>query len=74
LPFPGVADGGARSSQGSTSSAFATFDSQSMVGLIVDRLLHRSELIAIEGSSYRLKEATERAATKAKTRSAKRKA
>jgi hypothetical protein len=33
-----------------------------------------TELIAIEGSSYRLKEATERAAAKAKTRSAKRKA
>jgi DNA replication protein DnaC len=41
---------------------------------LVDRLLHRSELIAIEGSSYRLKEATERATAKAKTRSAKRKA
>jgi hypothetical protein len=41
---------------------------------LVDRLLHRSELIVIDGSSYRLKEATERATAKAKTRSAKRKA
>jgi hypothetical protein len=41
---------------------------------LVDRLLHRSKLIVIEGSSYRLKEATERATAKAKTRSAKRKA
>jgi hypothetical protein len=41
---------------------------------LVDRFLHRSELIAIEGTSYRLKEATERAGVKAKTRNAKRKA
>jgi hypothetical protein len=40
---------------------------------LVDWLLH-SELIAIEGTSYRLREATERAAVKAKTRSAERKA
>jgi hypothetical protein len=39
---------------------------------LVDRLLHRSELIAIDGSSDRLEEATERAATKAKTRAARR--
>jgi DNA replication protein DnaC len=62
----------------STNKPFAewpsVFPNAACVVTLVDRLLHRSELIAIEGSSYRLKEATERAAAKAKTRSAKRKA
>jgi DNA replication protein DnaC len=61
----------------STNKPFAewptVFPNAACVVTLVDRLLHRSELIAIEGSSYRLKEATERAAAKAKTRSAKRK-
>jgi DNA replication protein DnaC len=35
---------------------------------LVDRLMHRSEILAIDGDSYRLKEATERAAAKAKSR------
>jgi len=35
---------------------------------LVDRLVHRSELIEIEGESYRLKEAKERAAEKATAR------
>lgn len=35
---------------------------------LVDRLVHRSEIIEIEGESYRLKEANERSAAKAKTR------
>jgi len=34
---------------------------------LVDRLVHRAEIITIEGDSYRLKEAKERAANKAKT-------
>ncbi len=33
---------------------------------LIDRLVHRAEIVAIEGESYRLKEAKERAARKAK--------
>ena len=32
---------------------------------LVDRLIHRAEIITIDGDSYRLKEAKERAALKA---------
>jgi DNA replication protein DnaC len=39
---------------------------------LVDRLVHRSELIEIDGDSYRLKEAKERAAAKASSRRQKR--
>jgi DNA replication protein DnaC len=39
---------------------------------LIDRLLHRAEIIDIEGESYRLKEAKERAATKSASRSKKR--
>ena len=39
---------------------------------LVDRLLHRAEIIEIHGESYRLKEAKERAATKSASRSKKR--
>jgi DNA replication protein DnaC len=35
---------------------------------LVDRLIHRAEIIEIEGASYRLKEAKERKAAKAKSR------
>ena len=35
---------------------------------LIDRLLHRAEIIDIEGESYRLKEAKERAATKSASR------
>jgi len=35
---------------------------------LVDRLIHRSEIIEIEGESYRLKEAKERKAAKVKSR------
>lgn len=35
---------------------------------LVDRLVHTSEIVRIEGQSYRLKEAQERAATKARRR------
>ena len=34
---------------------------------LVDRLIHRCEVISIEGSSYRVKEAKERAANKRKS-------
>jgi len=46
------------------------FLNASCVGTLIDRLLHRAEIIALEGKSYRLKEAEERAAHKAKARSA----
>ena len=35
---------------------------------LVDRLLHRAEVISIDGDSYRLKEAKERAASKTQAR------
>jgi DNA replication protein DnaC len=44
------------------------FPNAACVVALVDRLMHRAEIVVIEGSSYRLKEATERAASKAKTR------
>jgi DNA replication protein DnaC len=50
------------------------FPNAACVVTLVDRLLHRSEILSIEGDSFRLKEASERAAAKAKSRSAKRKA
>jgi DNA replication protein DnaC len=46
------------------------FPNASCVGTLIDRLLHRAEIVALEGKSYRLKEAEERAAQKAKLRSA----
>ena len=46
------------------------FPNASCVGTLIDRLLHRAEILALEGKSYRLKEAEERAAQKAKARSA----
>jgi DNA replication protein DnaC len=44
------------------------FPNAACVVTLVDRLLHRSEILAIEGDSFRLKEATERATAKAKSR------
>ena len=46
------------------------FPNAACVVTLVDRLVHRAEIIAIEGDSYRLKEAKERAARKRKARSA----
>jgi DNA replication protein DnaC len=45
------------------------FPNASCVGTLIDRLVHRAEIIALEGKSYRLKEAEERAAQKTKLRS-----
>lgn len=45
------------------------FPNASCVGNLIDRLLHRAEILALEGKSYRLKEAEERAAQKAQARS-----
>jgi DNA replication protein DnaC len=44
------------------------FPNAACVVTLVDRLLHRAEILALEGKSYRLKEAQERAARKAKSR------
>jgi DNA replication protein DnaC len=49
-----------------------TFPNASCVVTLVDRLIHNSEVVKIEGDSYRLKEAKERAATKAKLRQSRR--
>ncbi len=48
------------------------FPNAACVVTLVDRLLHRAEVVPIDAESYRLKEAKERAAQKAKSRSAKR--
>ena len=44
------------------------FPSAACVVTLVDRLVHRSEILKIEGESYRLKEAKERRENKAKAR------
>jgi DNA replication protein DnaC len=41
------------------------FPNAACVVTLVDRLMHRAELVAIEGESYRLKEAKERTAKRA---------
>jgi hypothetical protein len=48
------------------------FPNAACVVSLVDRLVHRAEVISIEGESYRLKEARERAEARARQRSAKR--
>ena len=44
------------------------FPNATCVVTLVDRLMHRAEIVALEGKSYRLKEAQERAQRKAKSR------
>ena len=44
------------------------FPNATCVVTLIDRLVHRSEIVALEGESYRLKEAKERAERKAKVR------
>lgn len=60
----------------STNRAFAewneTFPNASCVVTLVDRLIHRSEIVEIDGKSYRRKEAMERAEARAKERRARR--
>lgn len=48
------------------------FPNAACVVSLVDRLVHHAEIIAIEGESYRLKEASERAALQSQKRKAKR--
>jgi DNA replication protein DnaC len=50
------------------------FPNAACVVTLIDRLMHRAEIVALEGESYRLKEAKERATRKAKARTAPRKA
>lgn len=56
----------------STNRAFAqwneTFPNATCVVALVDRLIHRSEIVEIDGESYRRKEALERADARAKER------
>jgi DNA replication protein DnaC len=49
------------------------FPSATCVVTLVDRLVHRSEILAIEADSYRFKEAQERAAEKAALRATRKK-
>jgi DNA replication protein DnaC len=69
---------GPRSIVLSTNKPFAewseVFPHAACVVTLIDRLLHRAEIIDIHGESYRFKEAKELAAEKAATRSAKRRA
>ena len=44
------------------------FPNAACVVTLIDRLVHRAEIVALEGESYRLKEAKERAERKAKSR------
>jgi DNA replication protein DnaC len=58
-----------------TNKAFAewgeVFPNASCVVSLVDRLIHHSELIVLEGASYRMKEAKERAEAKKKAKTRK---
>lgn len=62
----------------STNKAFAewseVFPHAACTVTLVDRLVHRSEILEIEGDSYRLKEAKERAALRSTSRKAKKSA
>lgn len=49
------------------------FPNSSSVVALVDRLVHRSEIVEIDGESYRLKEATERKEARRKKRAARKK-
>jgi len=49
------------------------FPSAACVVTLIDRLIHKADIANIDGESYRLKEAKERAAKRAKERAAKRK-
>ncbi|MCA8180700.1 MULTISPECIES: IS21-like element helper ATPase IstB [Burkholderia cepacia complex] len=68
----------ARSTIVTTNKAFAdwseVFPNAACVVSLVDRLVHRAEVISIEGESYRLKEARERTEARARQRGAKKSA
>jgi DNA replication protein DnaC len=50
------------------------FPNAACVVTLIDRLIHRAEIVELDGESYRLKEAKERAAAKARARAVNRKA
>lgn len=50
------------------------FPNSSCVTALVDRLVHKAEIVAIEAESYRLREATERTASARQVRASRRKA
>jgi DNA replication protein DnaC len=68
---------GSRSTLVTTNKPFAewseVFPNATCVVTLVDRLVHRSEIVPIEGDSYRAKEAKELAAERARLRAARRK-
>ena len=49
---------------------YEVFPNAACVVSLIDRLVHRCEIVAIEGESYRLKEAKARSEKKATTRAA----
>jgi DNA replication protein DnaC len=51
-----------------TNRAFGEWNEIACVGSLVDRLVHYAEIVAIEGESYRLKEARDRADARARKR------
>ncbi len=59
-----------------TNKAFSewnhVFPNAGCIVSLIDRLVHRAEIIEIQGESYRLKEAKEREAQKTKARKARR--
>jgi DNA replication protein DnaC len=67
---------GVRSTLITTNKPFAewneVFPNAACVVTLIDRLVHHAEIVQIEGDSYRLKEAKEEAAKKAKERAARR--
>ena len=67
---------GVRSTLITTNKPFAqwneVFPNAACVVTLIDRLVHHAEIVQIEGDSYRLKEAKEEAARKAKERAARR--
>ena len=66
-----------RSTVVTTNKAFSewneVFPNSSSVVALVDRLVHRSEILEIDGESYRLKEAKERKEEKSRKRAARKK-
>ncbi|MDP3209100.1 MAG: ATP-binding protein, partial [Rhodoglobus sp.] len=76
LLFEVVTHGAPRPIVVTTNKAFAewnqVFPSAGCLVTLIDRLVHRAEIVAIEGESYRLKEAQERTAKKTAARATRR--
>jgi DNA replication protein DnaC len=67
---------GTKSTLITTNKPFAewndVFPNAACIVTLIDRLVHHAEIVQLHGESYRLKEATEEAATRAKERAARR--